>query len=87
MDKHGYDPIEAMVLMAVDPLIDEKVRASMHKELARYKYRPVTPSRDLQNSGDTFNIQINQFGEESKKTPKRRRKKAPVIEAEVQEVG
>lgn len=44
MAQLGYDPIQAMVMMAQDVNVDERVRAGLHKELAGFhapKYRPV----------------------------------------------
>ena len=38
LEKLGYDPIEAMILMAKNPKISDKIRFSAAKEIASFVY-------------------------------------------------
>lgn len=62
--KHNYDPFEALILMAQDPTVEDKIKFQAHQELASYKGARIKPV-EIQNAGGKMNgisIVIQNFG-------------------------
>lgn len=65
MDDAGYNPIEAMMEMAQDEMVDRKIRLSLHKELAQY-YAPKLKSVDVSHKGNVgIQVQVLRYTEDT----------------------
>ncbi len=51
MEKKNYDPIDAMIDLALDPMVDIEMKIGIHKDLAKYSYPKVTNPDQSQAGG------------------------------------